>query len=175
MNFQEKEQLVGEVGEYFASSGAAYLVNFEGCSCQSLTELRSELRPSGAKFAIVKNTLIKRAVAGTDAEGIGEGLVGPTAVVWAGEDPVAPAKVISKFAKAQDSFSIKSGLIDGKVIDAAGVGQLAELPSKEELLSKLLALINAPATQLLQTINAPAAQVVRLLGAWQSELEKKDS
>lgn len=173
MNQREKELLVGEVSERFSAATAAFLVNFEGCSCESLTALRRELRPTGAQFAIVKNTLIKRAVSGTNAEGLDSALVGPTAVVWTGADPVSPAKVVAKFAKAQEKFSIKAGVVEGKVVNAEAVSQLAELPSREELLSKLLAIINAPATQLLRTINAPAAQVVRLLGAWQRELEKK--
>jgi large subunit ribosomal protein L10 len=175
MNLQQKEIVVGEVSQRFANATAAYFVNFEGCTCQSLTKLRQDLRPSGASFAIVKNTLIRLAIAGTDAQPLGENLVGPTAVVWTGTDPVAPAKVIAKFAKDQKKFEIKSGIVEGKVVDAVAVTQLAELPSREELLSNLLALINAPAVQLLRTINAPAAQVVRLLGAWQRELEKKGS
>ncbi|MCL4143515.1 UNVERIFIED_CONTAM: hypothetical protein GTU68_024239 [Idotea baltica] len=174
MNLQDKEQLVGQVSQSFSDAAATFIVDYRGCSCQALTELRKELRPSGATFSVVKNTLIRRAIEGTDVTGLDSVLKGPTAVVWTGEDPVAPAKVISKFAKAQESFSIKAGIVDGKVVDASGIAGLAELPSREELFSKLLSLINAPATKLLQTINEPAGQLVRLLGAWQQELEKKD-
>lgn len=173
MNLQEKEQLVGEVTESFSGAAAAFLVDYRGCSCSALTSLRKELRPSGAKFSIVKNTLLKRAVEGTDAAGLESVLTGPTAVVWTSEDPVTPAKVVAKFAKSQETFSVKGAVVEGKVVEASAVAELAELPSRDELLAKLLSVINAPATQLLRTINEPAAQLARLLGAWEKELEKK--
>ena len=173
MNLQQKEQIVGQVGERFQESGAAFVVDYQGCSCSALTGLRNELRPTGSKFAVVKNTLVKRAISGTDVDELSKVLEGPTAVVWAGEDPVAPAKVLAKFAKDQESFSIKAGIVEGKVVDAAQVAQLATMPSREELYAKLLALMNAPATQLVQMLNAPASSLARLLGAWKSELEKQ--
>lgn len=175
MNLQEKEQLVGQVSESFSGASAAFLVDYRGCSCSALTELRKELRPSGARFAVVKNTLLRRAIEGTDAAGLDSVLNGPTAVVWTGNDPVAPAKVLAKFAKKQETFNIKAGIVEGKIVEPSAIAALAELPSRDELFSKLLSVINAPATRLLQTINEPAAQLVRLLSAVQSELEKKDS
>ena len=97
----------------------------------------------------------------------------PTAIVWAKTDPVAPAKVLKDFGKDRENFSVKGGVVDGSVVSASDVKQLADLPSKEQLLSKLLALINAPATQLLRTINAPAQQFVSLLNAWKDKLGEK--
>lgn len=175
MNFQEKEQSVAEMKAQFTGAAASFLVQYQGCSCTELTQLRKDLRPSGARFAVIKNTLAKLAVADTDAAALNEAFDGPTAVVWSESDPVTPAKVLTKFAKDQESFAIKAGLVDGRFIDVKEIETLAQLPSREEVLAKLLALINAPATQLLQMVNAPASSLVRLLGAWQSELEKKES
>ncbi len=175
MNFQEKEQAVVDLNTRFTGSAASFLVDYQGCSCSDLTKLRGDLRPTGAVFAVVKNTLAKRAVAETDAAGLDVALEGPTAVVWSEVDPVSPAKILTKFAKKQEGFSIKAGVVDGKVVSLSEIESLAELPSREELLSKLLALINAPATQLLQVMNAPAGGLVRLLGAWKEKLEQGDS
>lgn len=173
MNAQEKEQTISELGERFARANAAYVVGFEGCSCADLTGLRRELRGSGARFAVVKNTLARRAVATTTAAGLSEHFRGAVGVVWSDEDPVTPAKVLTNFAKAQEKLVIKAGVVDGAVVDASGVENIASMPSKEELLSKLLALINAPATRLLQTIQAPGSQLVRLLEAWRVEVKKR--
>ena len=174
MNLQQKEQAVSQLNAQFTAAAASYLVDYQGCSCAELTQLRSDLRPTGAKFAVVKNTLAKRAVAETSAAGLEEVLQGPTAVVWSESDPVTPAKILTKFAKDKESFSIKAGVVDGRVVDLAEIETLAKLPSREELFAKLLAVINAPATQLLQVMNAPAGNLARLLGAWKGELEKKE-
>jgi large subunit ribosomal protein L10 len=169
---QAKEAVVSDLNQRFSEATAAILIEYKGSTCDELTKLRSDLRPSGARFAIVKNTLAKRAVEGTPAESLAKDFVGPIAVLWTGEDPVAPAKVVSKFAKDNDTFILKSGVVDGDVVDTSGIENLASLPSREEILAKLLAVINAPATQLVRTINAPASQLVGTLGAWQRKLEE---
>jgi large subunit ribosomal protein L10 len=173
MNLQEKEGMVGELVENFNSAELAVLVGYQGCTCEELTGLRKKLKPAGGKFAVVKNTLARRAIAGTPREGLQELFVGPTAVIWSDEDPVTPAKIIKEFAKESEKFSVKAGFLQGKVLSAKEIESLASLPTREELLAKLLALINAPATRLLQTINAPATQFARLLGAWRDEIQKK--
>lgn len=173
MNIQEKQAAVEELGVRFSGAPASFLIQYKGCSCAELTTLRKELRPHGASFAVVKNTLAKRALGEAVASKLEDALQGPTGVVWAGADPVLPAKVLSKFAKGKEHFSVKAAVVEGKVIDSAGVESLASLPSREELFAKLLAVINAPAIKLLQTINAPAGQLVRLLEAWRAELEKR--
>jgi large subunit ribosomal protein L10 len=128
----------------------------------------------GATFRVIKNTLAKRAVEGTPAEGLVDVFVGPVAAVWTGEDPVSPAKMLKGFAKQSDGFELKAGVVEGSVVDVNGLEELASLPTKEELISKLLALINAPATQLLRTINEPASSLARVLGAWQKKLDEGD-
>lgn len=173
MNVQEKEVAVAELTERFANSNAVFLVDYQGCTCEQLTGLRKQLRPGGADLAIIKNTLAKRAAQGSEAVGLEAFFQGPTAVIWAKDDAVGPAKVIAKFAKDQEKFKVKAGLVDGQVVDPSGVESLASLPSRDELFGQLLALINAPATRLLQTINEPATQLARLVEAWRVELEKR--
>jgi len=173
MNSAEKNTLIGEFAEAFNGSVASYLVGYQGTKCADLTRLRRKLRPAGAKVQIIKNTLALRALKGGEGEKLEGLLTGPTAVVWSKSDPVAPAKIIADFTKDVESFKVKGGLVDGAVVTAAEISELAKLPSKEELQAQLLALINAPATRLLQTINAPAAQVAQVLEAWRGKLEER--
>lgn len=173
MTPSEKKEVVAALSKDFSESNAAFFIDYKGTSCQSFVQLRRDLRPVGAKFAVVKNKLARLSVGDVDAAGVAEMLKGPSGVIWAKEDPVSPAKVARDFAKSNESFSIKGGILDGKLISADEVEQLASMPSKEEVFAKLLALINAPATRLLQTINEPAAQLARFVAAWRDELEKK--
>lgn len=172
MNLQEKEQAVKDLAESLAKAGAAYLVNFSGVPTSDTTKLRRQLRPSGARLEVVKNTLAKRAIAGTKAEPIAALFEGPTAVIWADKDPVGPAKVITDFLKIQDKFQVKGGLVEGSPVQASDIAALAKLPSREQLLAQLLALINAPATQLLRMIAAPASSVVRVVDAVRRQKEE---
>ncbi len=165
--------MTGELVERFKAAELSVLVGYQGITCQELTDLRKKLKPVKGSFAVVKNTLARRALAGTAGEGLQDLFFGPTAVVWSAEDPVGPAKILKEFAKGNEKFSVKGGLLGDSVVDAKAIEALASLPSREQLLANLLALINAPATRLLQTVNAPASSLARLLGAWKSELEKK--
>ena len=165
--------MVGDLTKRFAGAELSLFVGYQGCTCQELTSLRRKLRPIGAEMAIVKNTLVRRALKGTPCEGVAGDLEGPTAVIWSSNDPVAPAKLALDFSKGNEKFVLKAGALGDSVLDAKGIESLASLPSRDELLANLLALINAPATRLLQTMNAPATEVVRLLSAWKDELEKK--
>lgn len=169
----EKEQSVSELSELFSNASASYVLSYQGTTCEKLTNFRKELRSAGASFAIVKNTLAKRALSDTAVSDITTQFKGPVAVVWTKEDVVSPAKVIVKHAKSVETLAVKAGIFEGKVISKEEVDGIATLPSREELLSKLLALMNAPATQLVRLLNAPATQLVRTLDAWKSEIEKK--
>lgn len=174
MNTAEKQVIVQQLADKFAAAKASFVADFQGCTCQELTELRRKLRATGASMEVVKNTLAKRAIAGTSTEGLAVQFKGPITVIWADEDPIAPAKIIANFAKDKENFKLKAGVFEGEVLDKNGVETLASMPSREELLSKLLALMNAPATKLLQTINAPGTQLARVLEAWRKKLEEKN-
>lgn len=170
---QDKAQSVVELTELFGSAQAAYVLSYQGSTCAQLTALRKELRPTGASFAIVKNTLAKIAIADTEAKDLASEFNGPVAVVWTKEDVVSPAKIIAKHSKTVTALSVKAGVFEGKVVSKNDVEAIATLPSREELLSQLLALMNAPATRLVQMINAPATQLVRTLDAWAQELAER--
>lgn len=174
MEAAQKQEVVSELTGLFGESAAGFLVDYQGCDCQSLTGVRNKLRETGAQFGIVKNTLAKLAVKGSELEGIGDFLTGPTAVVWAKEGIVEPAKVVADFAKEQTNFELKGGYVDGEIVGPDKIEALAKMPSKLELQAKLLSLLNAPAVQLLNMLNAPGTQLVRLLGAWRDELQKKE-
>ena len=117
-------------------------------------ELRKVLRSSGAKYAVVKNTLAERAAKGTKAEPALQGLSGVTSIAYTEGDPVALAKALSKYAKDNPDFSFKTGVVDGRVISIKEIESLATMPSKEEIFSKLLFLMNAPAQRLVTVLNA---------------------
>lgn len=169
MNTGEKEQMVTELNQLFSQSNTAFLLSYQGTTCKELTTLRGKLRNSQAKCAVVKNTLAVRAAKGTPAEKLESYFVGPTAVVWSDKDPVGPAKIVHEVLKESEKLSVRAGVVDGRVVTAKEVEELSKMPGKEELLSKLLALINAPATRLLQTVNAPASSLARVLEAWRKK------
>ena len=146
MNLESKQTEVNALHQKFQGAQAAILVDFKGCSCEELSEVRGELKNIGAELKIVKNTLAKRAVEELAIQGFAQKLTGPTAVVWA-EDPPSAAKVVAKFSKELESFEIKGGFVEKSLVEEADVVALSNLPSKEALQAQLLALINAPATQ----------------------------
>lgn len=165
MNLEQKKSEVTEIQNGFAAAKSAILVDYAKVKCAELVSLRRKLEPVGGEFRVVKNTLAKRALSNVGISALDDKLKGQTAVIWSKSDPVSSAKIVSEFQKTNETFIVKAGLLDGKVLTPANVKDLASMPSKEELLSKLLSLINAPATRLLQTINAPASNFVRLLSA----------
>jgi large subunit ribosomal protein L10 len=123
-----------------------------------VTELRKQLREAGVEFKVYKNTMIRRATAETDLTGIDEFLTGPTAVAFSNEDVIAPAKVLYKFAKDHKDLEIKTGIIEGKVATVDQINALAELPSREGLLSMLLSVLQAPIRNIALAVKAVAEQ-----------------
>ena len=172
MNLAEKESLVAGYEKFVKADSTTFLVDYKGTTCADLTSMRRKLKGAGAQLVVAKNTLVKRAIKDTAADGLKVYLKGPTAVVWA-TDPVEPAKILTDFAKDKETFKVKGAYVDGAVVDAKGVEALAKMPSKQQLQAQLLALINAPATQLVRLMNTPATNMVRLMDAWRAELEKK--
>ncbi len=142
---QTKQEIVADVTEKFQQAQSVVIADYRGLNVSQVTKLRAELRQNGVDFRVVKNTLTKIAAknAGVD-NGVDKYLEGPTALAFGLEDPVAVAKIISKFAKENKALEIKGGLVEGKVIDLDGVKALADLPSREELLSKVLGGMQTP-------------------------------
>lgn len=170
-----KQQEVGSLKESLQAAEATFVIDYKGCTCQQLTNVRRELRETGATLSIVKNTLMKRAVEEASMHGLSDLFVGTSAVVWT-KTPVESAKVLSKYAKEmaeENKFILRGGLVDGSVVDGQGVEALSKLPSKEELYAQLLGLLQAPASKLLRMMNAPASSLARLLATWRDEIEKR--
>lgn len=143
LNLEDKKAVVAEVAAQVAEAQTIVVAEYRGIDVASMTQLRAKAREQGVYLRVLKNTLARRAVAGTPFEGLAEQMVGPL-VYGISADPVAAAKVISDFAKVDQKIVVKAGSYDGKVLDAAGVAQLASIPSREELLSKLLFVMQAP-------------------------------
>ena len=147
-----KEELVKELNEKFSKAVLATLVEFPGLTVGQANELRAKLRDVNGEFKVAKNTLMTLAIKGTDCEELKDMLTGPNAVVLAYEDPVAVAKVLVEFAKENEVLKLKSGVLNGKVMDAPGLEALSKLPSREVLLSQLLSVMVATPTGLVQAL-----------------------
>lgn len=139
-----KQPIVQEIKAKLEESKGAVLTDYRGLNVAEVTDLRNRLRQAGIEYKVVKNTLTRLAANEIGLEGLDAYLEGPTAIAYGVEDPVAPAKILSEFAKEHKNLEIKAGIIEGKVIDFAGVKALAELPSKEVLLAKVLGGMQSP-------------------------------
>lgn len=173
----EKQVQIDFVRDKFEQATAAVLLDFRGVDVASITQLRSELRAAGVEYRVVKNTLVRRALAGTENESdeLNAHLKGPTGIAWSFEDPSAAAKVIKKFREDGDGekLTIKCGLLDNAVMPAEQVESvLATMPGKDELRAQLLATLQAPAQQLVRLLQAPGQNFAYLLDARQRQLEE---
>jgi large subunit ribosomal protein L10 len=154
----QKKQVVQEISEKLRNSATTIVVDYRGLDVSEVTELRKQLREAGVEFKVYKNTMIRRATAETDLTGIDEFLTGPTAVAFSNEDVIAPAKVLYKFAKDHKDLEIKTGIIEGQVATVDQINALAELPSREGLLSMLLSVLQAPIRNIALAVKAVAEQ-----------------
>ena len=143
LNIEDKKAVVEEVAAEVAKAETIVVAEYRGIQVASMTKLRAKAREQGVYLRVLKNTLARRAVAEPPFAGLADQMVGPL-VYGISADPVAAAKVLFDFSKTDDKIVIKAGSYDGKVLDAAGVGQLASIPSREELLSKLAYVMQAP-------------------------------
>lgn len=169
MNRDNKEQVVAELAEKLASAKATFLADYRGLNVEQLNKLRSELRGAGVEYRVVKNTLLRLAAQGTGAAALDPFLEGPTAIAIAGQDPVAPAKILSDFAKANAKFELKGGALEGKALSVEDVKALAELPSREQLLAMMLGSLNAPASNFVGVLAAIPRSLVQVLAAIQDQ------
>ena len=152
---KEKQEDLEALAEQFKNANAAMLVSFKKMTVAKDQELRRQLREAGVSYSVVKNTLARKAAAGTPLEPLADEFKGVTAVALSTTDPVGLSKAISKFTKANaEIFSFKVGLVEGKVVELKEVEAIASLPSREELISKMLFLINAQAQRLVTVIQA---------------------
>lgn len=145
LNLDEKKAVVAAVSAQVANAQTIVVAEYSGIEVAHLTKLRAQARKSGVYLRVLKNTLVRRAVAGTEFAGLAEQMTGPL-IYSISADPVAAAKVLADFAKTNDKLVLKAGSYAGNVLDKAGVQALASIPSREELLSKLLGIMQAPVT-----------------------------
>jgi large subunit ribosomal protein L10 len=174
LNRGEKEAVVAEVGAQVASAQAIIVAEYRGLEVGAITLLRKQARESGVYLRVLKNTLARRAVAGTPFEGLSDQLVGPL-IYGMSQDPVQCAKVLSEFAKSNDKLVLKAGAMPNKVIDTVGVKALATMPSREALLAQLMGTMQAPVAKFVQTLNEVPARFVRTVAAVRDEREKADA
>lgn len=155
---ENKQSQVQEITEKFQSAASVVVVDYRGLNVAQVTELRKQLREAGVEFKVYKNTLTRRAAEAAGLEGINDVLVGPNAIAFSNEDVVAPAKIINEFAKKNEALEIKAGIIEGTISSVEDVKALAELPSREGLLSMLLSVLQAPVRNFALATKAVAEQ-----------------
>ena len=147
-----KKPVVEEISELLNGAATAVVVDYRGLTVAEDTELRKQLREAGVVYKVYKNTLVKRVVAGTEFEPIADTLEGTNAIAFCKTDATAPARILANFAKTADALELKCGVVEGTFYDAAGIATIATIPSREELLSKLLGSMQSPITNFARVI-----------------------
>jgi large subunit ribosomal protein L10 len=164
LNLEQKQAVVAEVAKQIAGAQAIVMVENRGMVVADMTKLRAKARDAGVYFRVMKNTLVRRAVVDTPFAALSDKMVGPLAY-GIGTDPVAVAKVLNDFAKGHDKFVITGGAMPGHVMSAKDIAALAALPSREELIARLLGTMQAPIAKFVRTLNEVPSKFVRGLAA----------
>lgn len=159
----DKQADVKSLNQLFQNTPHVFVTGFQAITVAQDYELRKTIRGAGGNYKVVKNTLAEKAGAGTPAEPVVTGLVGMTSIAYTTGDPVALAKVLTKYAKTHPQFNFKAGIVEGRAFDIRGIEALATMPSREEVLAKLLYLINAPAQRLVTAISGVARNVAAVI------------
>lgn len=171
LNRQDKAAVIAEVSEIVSKSSTMVIAEYRGLSVEAVTKLRAQARKEGVTLRVVKNTLVRRTVEGTEFAGLADQFVGPLVYAFSA-DPVAAAKVLVNFAKDNDKLVIKGGAMANQVMDLEAVKTLASMPSRDELLAKLMATMNEPIAKFVRTINEVPARFVRTVAAVRDAKEK---
>ena len=172
LNRQEKAAVIEEITGQLANAQSVIVAEYRGLSVESVTQLRKEARAAGVYLRVLKNTLAKRAIAGTAFEGLSDKMVGPL-IYGISPDPVAAAKVLVNFAKTNDKLILTAGALPGQVMGVDGVKALATMPSRDELLSKLLGTMQAPIATFVRTLNEVPTKFVRGVAAVRDQKESQ--
>jgi large subunit ribosomal protein L10 len=174
----QKESEVAELHERFQRASSVFVAEYRGLSVAAVDALRSQLRAAGGtdfEYRVAKNTLVRRAASGTIGDALAPHLEGPTALAFSFGDPARLAKVLVDYAKGNEVFKVRGGVMDGQPLGAEEIATLATLPSLDELRGKLIGLVQAPATKIAAVLAAPAGQLARLMGARREKLEEAGS
>jgi large subunit ribosomal protein L10 len=168
----QKEQEIAELATKMKAAKVAIIAEYRKLDVATATEIRRKCREAQVSYKVVKNTLAKRAAKGTQIEKISASFKGPVVLIL-GNDPIAPAKVMSEFAKEQgEKFQLKTGVVEGTVVDAKGIEALSKMPSLHELRGMLVGMLNSPASKLVRLIATPGQQLARSIDARREKLEK---
>lgn len=165
LNLVQKQAIVAEVAEVAAKAYSAIAAEYRGMTVKEMDELRKIARNNGVYLRVVKNTLVRRAIAGTDFECMSDGLTGPLVVAFSMEDPGAAARIIKDFVKTHPKMEVKLVSISGKLLAASELDTLAKMPTYEQAISLLMAVIKAPVEKLTRTINEVPGKLVRTIAA----------
>ena len=160
-----KEAEVAEIQEKLQKSQSVMFLDYRGLTVSEVTELRNKMRAAGVEYKVIKNTMMRRAAQEAGVEGLDEILEGPTAVAFGYEDPVAPAKILVDFIENAKKTQLKGGVLAGRAMSQAEIKDLASLPSKEQLLAKLMGSLNAPVTGLVMALSGIPRKLVYALNA----------
>ena len=170
---QGKQALVDEIKEKIQGAQSIVLMNYHGLNVEEVTELRAQFRESNVDYKVYKNTTMRRAFNDLGITGFDEFLKGPSSIAFSMEDPVPGAKIASKFAESHEALEIKSGYVDGKIIDVKEVESLAKLPAKEVLIAQVLGGLNAPLQGFANVLNANLKGLAVVLGAIRDKKESE--
>lgn len=171
MNIEEKKQFVETLKERLAKAKIAILTDYKGLDVEAMTELRARLHEAQVEYQVIKNTMLRLASEGTEIEPIKESFVGPSAIALSFDDPVAPAKILTEFAKSNGKLEIKVGVMNGKVLDLSSIKALSDLPSREQLLATVLSAMNAVPTALVIALSDVPRRMVNVLQAIKDQKE----
>jgi large subunit ribosomal protein L10 len=173
LKIENKKQFVAGLKERLEKSKVVILTDYKGLDVDAMTELRAKLREAEIEYQVIKNTMLRLASEGTDVEAIKDSFKGPSAVALSFEDPVAPAKVLTDFAKDHDKLEIKIGVMGGKVLELDGIKALSSLPSREELLATVLSAMNAVPTSLVTALSDVPRRMVNVLQAIKDQKQEE--
>ncbi len=162
---EQKVQVVAEIKDKLSNYSSAILVDYRGLTVAEVTQLRSDFRKNDVDYKVYKNTLIELAAKELGLDDLVPHLEGPTAIAFGVKDPVAPAKILTESIKKLKKMELKAGVVDGKVIDVDGIKVLAELPSREELIAKMLGSMNAPISGLVNVLGGTVRSLLYTLNA----------
>ncbi len=175
MNREDKATIVADLSSKFEKAKIAIVTDYRGLTVSALEGLRRELKKSNSELRIAKNTLLKRAIQGTSFEGLQDSLKGTTALTVSYDDPVAPAKALTDFAKDNPELDIRTAVLDGKVLSSDDLKALSSLPSKEVLLAQALSVMNAVPTSFVRVLNAVPSSFVYTLQAIKDKKEQENN
>jgi large subunit ribosomal protein L10 len=171
LRLEDKQAIVADVAKVASSALSAVVADYQGLTVEEMTVLRNQARAQGVYLRVVRNTLLKRAIEGSEYECLGSVLVGPTILAFSQEDPGSAARVVKDFAKDHVRLEVKALAIGGKLLAASDIDALAKLPTRDEAIAQLMSVMQAPVAKLASTLNEVPSKLVRVIAAVKDQKE----